>query len=98
MLFAIMCTDKSDCTELRMATRPEHLAYLKTYEKHLKICGPLLKNDATSCGSLIIIDLVDQSTAEEFATNDPYAKVGLFESVVIRPFKMVGYEGQMLDL
>lgn len=98
MLFAIMCADKPGCKELRMAVRPEHLAYLKTYEKHLKICGPLLSNDGKSCGSLIVIDVKDLSTAQGFAVSDPYAKAGLFESVIIRPYKIVAYEGKMLEV
>lgn len=98
MLFVIMCTDKPDCIELRMAVRPEHLAYLKTYEKYLKLCGPLLNQEGQSCGSLIIVDMEDRPAAEGFAISDPYAKAGLFESVVIRPYKLVAYEGKMLGL
>lgn len=93
-----MCTDKPDCAELRKAVRPEHLAYLKTYEKHLRICGPLLNHEGNSCGSLIIIDVADRPAAEGFAVSDPYAKAGLFESVIIRPYKIVAYEGKMLGL
>ncbi|EHD14537.1 hypothetical protein CIN_04690 [Commensalibacter intestini A911] len=98
MLFAIMCTDKPDCLELRTAVRPEHLAYLKTYEQYIKIVGPLLGGNEKSCGSLIIVEVEDRAAAAGFAESDPYAKAGLFESVVIRPFKMVGFEGKILGL
>ncbi|MDI2089834.1 YciI family protein [Commensalibacter oyaizuii] len=97
MLFAVMCTDKLGCFETRMAVRPEHLVYLKKYESHIKICGPLSNHDGKSCGSLIIIDMENQSAVEQFAQNDPYAKAGVFESVIIRPFRMIGYEGKMLE-
>ena len=40
-------------------------------------------------GSLVILDLADQSEAEAFAANDPYAKAGLFEKVIIQPWKKV---------
>lgn len=96
MLFVIMCNDKPNSNELRVAVRPEHLAYLKAYEKHLKICGPLLAHDGKSCGSLIVIDMENLAAAKGFAVDDPYAKAGLFESVIIRPFKLVGYDSKIL--
>ena len=40
-------------------------------------------------GSVFIIEFDAIEDAREFAANDPYAKAGLFESVVIRPFKKV---------
>ncbi|CAI3925135.1 YciI family protein [Commensalibacter communis] len=96
MLFVIMCNDKPDCNELRMAVRPQHLAYLKTYEKYIKVCGPLLNKDEKSCGSLIMIEMDDRAAAEGFADSDPYTKAGLFESVIIRPMKMIASDGKML--
>jgi len=96
MLFVIMCNDKPSSLEMRMAVRSQHLAYLKTYEKQIKIAGPLLDNEGKSCGSLIILNVEDRAAAEGFAISDPYAKAGLFESVVIRSFKEVCSEGQML--
>lgn len=98
MLFVIMCTDKPDSLEFRTAVRPEHLAYLKTYEQYIKIVGPLLDSNEKSCGSLIIVEVEDRAAAVGFAESDPYAKAGLFESVVIRPFRMVGFEGKILGL
>lgn len=95
MLFMVMCTDKPASLELRMAVRSQHLAYLKTYEKQIKIAGPLLNHEGKSCGSLILLDVEDRAVAEGFAISDPYAKAGLFESVIIRPFKQVCYEGHM---
>ncbi len=96
MLFIVMCTDKPSSLEMRIAVRSQHLAYLKTYEKQIKIAGPLLNNDGKSCGSLIILNVEDCAAAEGFAISDPYAKAGLFESVVIRAFKEVCSEGHML--
>lgn len=96
MLFVIMCTDKPELLEMRLAIRPQHLAYLKTYEEHIKIAGPLLDKDGKSCGSLFILEVEGRAEAEGFAISDPYTKVGLFESVIIRPFRQVCYEGHML--
>ena len=38
-------------------------------------------------GSMLVIDVPDRQTAEALATNDPYAKAGLFQSTDIRAWK-----------
>jgi len=54
------------------------------------MAGPTLTEDGEAMtGSLIVIDRDDLAAAEAWAAGDPYAKAGLFESVVIRPFKQV---------
>jgi hypothetical protein len=40
-------------------------------------------------GSVLMLDLADRAAADAFAEGDPYARAGLFESVVIRPWKKV---------
>ena len=95
MLFAITCTDKPASLELRMATRPTHLAYLATYAAKLVLAGPLLDTDGRPCGSLFLVEVADRAEAEGFAASDPYAKVGLFESTVIRPFRVVARDGEL---
>ena len=93
MLFAITCTDKPDSLPLRMATRPNHLAYLETYISKVVMAGPLLDGDGRPAGSLLIVDVADRPEAEGFAAGDPYAKAGLFESAIIRPFRVVARDG-----
>lgn len=96
MLFAIICTDRPCSLELRMATRPTHLAYLQTYAAKLVDVGPILDSDGRPCGSLLIIEVNDRSEAEGFAAGDPYAKAGLFESTVIRPYRRVFRDGELV--
>jgi uncharacterized protein YciI len=93
MLFTLVCTDKPRSLELRLAVRPAHLTYLETYADKLNLAGPLLDPDGRPCGSLLIIDVEDQAAAAGFAEADPYAKAGLFESVIIRPFRPVFKDG-----
>ncbi len=93
MLFAITCTDKPGALELRMATRPAHLEHLKANEKSLVLVGPLLDAEGKPAGSLLVVEADDREAAEAFANADPYAKAGLFESVVIRPFRTVFKDG-----
>ena len=85
MLFAIICTDKPGSLDLRLATRPAHLAYLETVT--VKGAGPFLDAAGNPNGSLVIIEANDLAAAQAIAADDPYAKAGLFASVDIRPWK-----------
>jgi len=94
MLFALICTDKPASLDLRLATRPQHLAYIETYQDRIVQAGGLLDADGRACGSLLIIDVEDHAAAAGFAESDPYARAGLFESVIIRPYRQVFAGGE----
>lgn len=96
MLFAIVCADKPGSLELRMATRPTHLAYLQAHAAKVVQAGPLLDLDGRPCGSLLIVDVADRAEALGFAEADPYAKSGLFESAVVRPWRAVFRDGEQV--
>ena len=96
MPFALICLDKPGCLDLRLATRPQHLAYLQTYAGKLKEAGPLLDNDGRPCGSVLIVDVAERAEAEGFAESDPYQKAGLFESVLIRGYRTVFKDGEVV--
>jgi uncharacterized protein YciI len=93
MLFVLICTDKPASLDLRLASRPQHLAYLQTYQSKLVTAGALLDTDSRPSGSLLVIDVADRAEAEGFAEADPYHKSGLFESVIIRPYRQVFKDG-----
>ena len=97
MLFAIVCTDRPGSLDLRLATRPTHVAYLTMYAARVVHGGPMLDLDGRPCGSLLIVDVEDMAAAEGFAASDPYAKAGLFESTVIRGFRTVFKDGEAVD-
>jgi uncharacterized protein YciI len=94
MLFSLVCTDRPGALDLRMATRPTHLAFLVTYQDRLVHAGATLDLDGRPCGSILIIDVADRAAAEGFAIADPYAKAGLFESTVIRGFRTAFKDGE----
>jgi uncharacterized protein YciI len=96
MLFALICTDRPGALDLRLATRPDHLAYLETYAGRLVEAGPMLDLEGRPCGSLLVVDVADRAEAEGFAAGDPYAKVGLFESTLIRPYRRVFRDGELV--
>lgn len=96
MLFALICHDKPASLELRLALRAQHLAYAQTYAARIVHGGPLLDMDGRACGSLLIIDVEDRAAAEGFVAEDPFAKAGLFESTVIRGFRTVFKDGDLV--
>lgn len=64
MLFAIICTDRPDSLELRMATRAQHLAFLELNKAAIQFGGPQLGADGKPCGSLILLEAEDRASAE----------------------------------
>ena len=88
MLVAVICTDKEDALDLRMANREAHLAYIGETGVVAQ-AGPFLDADGQMCGSLVILDVADMNAAQAWATGDPYARAGLFSDVRIEQWKKV---------
>ena len=88
MLIALIARDKKGALPVRMENRPAHVEYLKSGNA-VQQAGPLLDADGEMCGSLIILDVADMTTAEAWASADPYGKAGLFESVELIPWNRV---------
>lgn len=86
MLFAIYGTDNADSLSIRKATRSAHLDYLAQF--NTPVGGPLLDENGEMCGSLILLQVETLADAESFVAGDPYGAAGLFESVLIKGFKV----------
>lgn len=94
MLYMFHCTDKAGAGEVRQTNRAAHLAYLEANAARIFAAGPLLSDDGQGMvGSLLIVECADAAEAQRFADEDPYAKAGLFQSVVIRPWRRVYPKG-----
>ncbi|CAE6910497.1 protein YciI [Pseudomonas marincola] len=97
MLYAIIATDVENSLENRLAARPAHLARLEQLKSQgrLILAGPnpaIDSNDpgaAGFTGSLIVAEFASLSAAQEWADADPYRAAGVYESVVVKPFKLV---------
>jgi len=96
MLFALINTDRPASLDLRMGTRPAHLAYLEGQAAKIVTGGAMLDAAGQPAGSLLVIDVADREEALAFAAADPYARAGLFESSVVRPFRQVFKDGEKL--
>ncbi len=89
MQFIIYCKDKPDALELRMATRPAHLAFIEATPLPIVLAGPLLGEDGAMRGSMFIVEADDLAAAQRFSAADPYRIAGLFASVEIHGFRTV---------
>jgi uncharacterized protein YciI len=86
MLFALICKDKPGSLQVRVDTRPAHVAFLEglNADKKLAFAGPFLDADGKPSGSLVVVEAPDLAGAQALSAADPYANAGLFESVEIR--------------
>lgn len=86
-LYVLVCKDKKNALDLRLATREAHLAYAGGFSGKMKLGGPLLDEKGDMAGSLIVMEADDIAEARAFNAEDPYTKAGLWESVEILPFR-----------
>ena len=90
MLCIMICEDRPDSLDLRMATRAAHLAFIDTVRAQVRLAGPMLSDDGEKMvGSVFIIETDDIEAARAFNARDPYTLAGLFGKVTIRPFRQV---------
>jgi len=97
MWYAIISQDVSNSLDKRLAARPAHLLRLQelTAEGRLLVAGPHPAidsenpGDAGFSGSLVIAEFASLNDAQEWADADPYVSAGVYERVVVKPFKRV---------
>lgn len=74
--------------EAREKHRADHIAYRKSLGDRMPLAGPLLDDDQTPIGSLIILEAADKPAAIAAARGDPYVKAGVLELVSVRPYRI----------
>lgn len=97
MLYMICATDVADSLEKRLAARPAHLERLNALKDagRLIMAGPFPAVDSPDpgpagfTGSLVVAEFDSLETAQAWAEADPYIKAGVYESVVVKPYKKV---------
>lgn len=97
MLYVLTGEDAANSLEKRMSARPAHLERLQSLqdEGRLLLAGPMPAIDAIDpgpagySGSLIIAEFDSLEDAREWADEDPYMLQGVFERIMIKPFRKV---------
>lgn len=97
MWYAIISEDVENSLEKRLQARPGHIARLKNLadEGRLLTAGP---HPAVDCddpgtagftGSLVIAEFETLEDAKSWADADPYIAAGVYEKIIVKPFKRV---------
>ena len=97
MHYAIMSEDVVDSLEKRKAARPAHLDRLNNLasQDRLLVAGPHPAVDSSEpgeagfSGSLVIAEFDSLEQAQAWADADPYVVAGVYQRVVVKPFKRV---------
>lgn len=92
-----MSEDVVDSLEKRKTVRPAHLDRLNNLaaQDRLLIAGPHPAIDSSEpgeagfSGSLVIAEFDSLEQAQAWADADPYVAAGVYQRVVVKPFKRV---------
>lgn len=91
--YMLLATDGEGVHEARMAARPAHLARLEQLkaEGRLLTAGPnpMPEDPERVSGSLIIAAFDSLDAAQAWAEQDPYVEAGVYEEILIKPYKAV---------
>ena len=97
MYYAIISEDISDSLRLRKEARARHLARLEALKSdgRLLVAGPHPAidspdpGDAGFSGSVVIAEFESLEQAQQWADEDPYVEAGVYQSVTVKPYKVV---------
>lgn len=97
MWYAIISQDIDNSLPLRQQARPAHIARLTELsdQGRLLIAGPHPAadcedpGDAGFTGSLVVAQFDSLAQAQAWADADPYVAAGVYQQVVVKPFKKV---------
>lgn len=97
MYYAIISQDVENSLDKRLSARPDHVCRLQELqdEGRLLIAGPHPHIDSEDpgpagfSGSLIVAEFDSLESAQSWADADPYIAAGVYENVVVKPFKKV---------
>ncbi|MBE4266208.1 YciI family protein [Vibrio parahaemolyticus] len=102
MWYVIFSQDVENSLEKRMGVRPQHLERLQQLqdEGRLLTAGPMPAIDSDNpgeagfTGSTVIAEFASLEDAKTWADADPYVAAGVYENVIVKPFKksVLSYE------
>jgi uncharacterized protein len=95
MLYTIIAEDAPNSLEKRLEFRPKHLARLNELleQGRLILAGPFPAIDSIDpgeagfSGSLIVAEFSDLASAQAWANADPFVNAGVYQNVIVKPFR-----------
>jgi uncharacterized protein YciI len=95
MWYAIISRDVPDSLTRRLQARPDHIARLEVLKQagRLLIAGPHPAIDSEDpgsagfTGSLVVAEFASLVEAQQWADADPYVSAGVYEEVIVKPFR-----------
>jgi uncharacterized protein YciI len=94
-LFVLIGHDGPRGAELRKLHRPAHLAGLESLASagRIRHAGPMLGDDGTPIGSVVLFQAEDLADARAIAERDPYVSEGIFARYEVRETAVVFGDG-----
>ncbi|MBD3652453.1 YciI family protein [Kangiella sp.] len=97
MLYVIFSQDVENSLPLRAQARPAHVERLQALKEQgrLILAGPCPAIDAEDpgeagfTGSMIVAEFDSLEDAQAWADADPYIEAGVYQSVIVKPYKKV---------
>ncbi|KLV09068.1 BolA family transcriptional regulator [Photobacterium aquae] len=97
MWYVIFSQDVENSLERRMSVREKHLARLQELQEQgrLLVAGPMPAIDSDNpgeagfTGSTVIAEFDSLTDAQRWADADPYIDAGVYQNVIVKPFKKV---------
>lgn len=97
MLYAIISEDVENSLVKRQGARADHIARLQQLkaEGRLLLAGPHPAIDSEDpgeagfTGSLVVAEFLSLDDAQRWADADPYIAAGVYQRVVVKPYKKV---------
>jgi uncharacterized protein YciI len=97
MWYVIFSQDVENSLEKRLSARPQHLERLQALqdEGRLLTAGPMPAIDSDDpgsagfTGSTVIAEFKSLEAAQAWADADPYIAAGVYQNVIVKPFKKV---------
>lgn len=97
MWYVIFSQDVENSLERRLSVREKHLARLNDLKDQgrLLVAGPMPAIDSEDpgtagfTGSTVIAEFNSLEDAQAWADADPYIEAGVYEKVIVKPFKKV---------
>jgi uncharacterized protein len=86
MIYIFHLIDKPHQAALRLQMRPEHKAYLAQMSNRIAFAGPLTDEQDQMIGSLLAIDFQSREAAQQWLSQEPFTKAGVYGEVRIDGF------------